>query len=70
MTSQAGQRRTLSGKDDPVNATISEKAFTLRVGRKILMDMSYVLHPAQAPWTIDLKSPAGVMLGICATAMS
>jgi TolB protein len=65
MTLPGGKRRTLSGRDGPASATISEKAFTLRVGRIILMDMSYVLDPAPAPWAIDLQSPAGVMLGIC-----
>jgi TolB protein len=67
MTLQPGKRRTLSGRNGPAAAaTISDKKLTLRAGRTVLMDMSYVLDSAQVPWAIDLKSPTGVMLGICA----
>ena len=51
--------------DAPVSVIISEKTFTMRAGDDMLADMSYVLDPKQDPWTIDLKSKEGVMLGIC-----
>jgi hypothetical protein len=38
--------------------------FVLRVGSQVLADVSYVSDSAQAPCTIDTKSPDGAMLGI------
>ena len=60
-----GGRKTLDGTDQPVSLIISEKTCTLRVRDTILASMSYVLDPKQDPWTIDMKSKEGEMLGIC-----
>ncbi|MEN6449352.1 MAG: hypothetical protein ABFC96_02580 [Thermoguttaceae bacterium] len=57
--------QTLSGSEQICNATVSEKQFTLRVGDEILAEMTYVLDTKKSPWTIDLKSKDGALLGIC-----
>ncbi len=64
MALDDGKRKTFSG-GDPVSVVISEKTFTMRVGNKILTDMSYTLGPKQDPWAIDMKSQEGALLGIC-----
>ena len=51
-------------KSTPLKAFVSEKKFTLRVGEKVLADMTYALDPKQDPGAIDLKSPDGLLLGI------
>jgi TolB protein len=66
MLLHGGERKTLTGKDGTVSAIISDKKFTLHVGDTVIADMSYVLNPTQSPCAIDLKSPEGAMLGICA----
>lgn len=65
MVQADGKYKTLSGADQRVSVIIAEKKFTMRVGGKILADMIYTLDTKPSPWTIDLKSPDGAMLGIC-----
>ncbi len=59
-----GQRRTFFGGEGTVSVVVSEKMFTMRVGDKVLTDMSWTANPKQSPPTIDLKSAEGAMLGI------
>jgi uncharacterized protein (TIGR03067 family) len=61
-----GGRKTLSGTVQPVSVIFSEKTCTLRLGIKVLAEMSYVLDVNPDPWTIDMKSKQGALLGICA----
>ena len=65
MTLPDGTRKMLAATDHPISVIISEKKLTLRLGDKVLADMSYVLDPGQSPCAIDLTSDAGKMLGIC-----
>ena len=65
MALENGKRKTFAPGEGPVNVIVSEKMFTMRVGGKVVTDMSYTLDPKQDPWTLDLKSQEGAMLGIC-----
>jgi len=65
ITSADGKQKTLHSEERPFNLTVTDKQLTMRVGDKVLGDMAYALDAKPDPWTIDLKSPAGVMLGIC-----
>lgn len=65
MAMADGKRKTLSPGDGPISVIVSEKMFTMRLGAKVLSEMSYTLDATQTPRTIDLKSPDGAMLGIC-----
>jgi hypothetical protein len=66
MTLADGSRKTLAGQREPVSLIIAEKTCTLRVGDTVLASMSYVLDAKHDPWTIDMKTADGVLLGICA----
>ncbi len=50
----------------PYNVLFTEKTFVLRVGSEVVAEMSYALDRKHDPGAIDMKSPDGVMLGICA----
>lgn len=52
-------------KQQPISLTIGEKQFTMRIGDKVVAEMTYELDTKQMPWTIDLKSDAGNLLGVC-----
>lgn len=60
-----GSLRYFGNSNRPCNLTILKRQFTLRLGNGILADMTYVLNTNRVPWTIDLKSSDGVLLGIC-----
>ena len=66
MQRSDGSRTTLAGTGKPVSLIFSEKTCILRSGVKVLAEMSYTLDPKPDPWTIDMKSKDGAMLGICA----
>jgi uncharacterized protein (TIGR03067 family) len=61
-----GSRRTHAGTNQPVSVIFSEKTCTMRSGTKVLTEMSYALDPKPDPWTIDMKSKDGALVGICA----
>jgi uncharacterized protein (TIGR03067 family) len=61
-----GNRRTFLANDKPVSVIFSENSCTIRVGGEILVSTTYVLDPKQDPWTVDMKSKEGELLGICA----
>ena len=65
MELKNGNHRTFGRQDGVVTAVITEKTFTLRLGENVLSEMEYVLDAKQTPWTIDMTSKEGVMLGIC-----
>lgn len=62
-----GTRKTITNRDGerPFSVTVSAKKFTMRIGDKVLADLSYTLDTSASPWKIDLKSAAGAMVGIC-----
>jgi TolB protein len=64
MSLEDGKRRTLSDDDGAVSLIVAQKTFTLRLGTKILTDMTYVADRTKSPCTIDLKSKNDEMLGI------
>ena len=61
-----GSRKTLAGDDAHAGVFISEKTCTIRTRNSIVASMSYVLDTKRDPWTVDMKSKEGVLLGICA----
>jgi TolB protein len=67
ITSDDGKRKTISGADSSLSLIVTEKTFTLRMGDKVLVDMSYISNTApsaQRTFTIDLKSEDGAILGM------
>jgi uncharacterized protein (TIGR03067 family) len=63
ISREGGQRKTLN-EQDRVGLFVTDKTFTLRAGRPILAEMSYVSDPNQKPGAIDLKSKDGELAGI------
>ena len=64
MSLEDGKHKTLTDEDGAVSLIITDKTFTLRLGTKVLTDMTYVADSRKTPCTIDLKSNAGEMIGI------
>ena len=65
MLLSGGRHKTLTRQDGMVTTVISAKTFTLRLNEDVLSQMDYVLDATKTPWTIDMKSKEGGMLGIC-----
>jgi uncharacterized protein (TIGR03067 family) len=66
MQVPGGGRKTLTDTDQPVSLIFAEKTCVLRTGTNVITEMSYSLDTKPDPWTIDMKSKEGELLGICA----
>jgi len=65
ISPENGKLEAFGGQNNSFNVLISEKNFVMYAAKKILANMSYTLDSKQEPYTLDLKSDDGVMLGIC-----
>lgn len=60
----AGNDAGIAPNDVPYNVVIGPKTITLRIGTKVLIEMSYTIDPKQTPSALDVQSADGPMLGI------
>jgi uncharacterized protein (TIGR03067 family) len=69
-SSDEGGRRSIpaaamsGGKYALLNVIVTDKKFILKLGDKVIAEMTYVADPKADPATIDLKSSDGPLLGI------
>jgi uncharacterized protein (TIGR03067 family) len=70
MSSDEGGRRFIpaaamsGGKHVVLNVIVTDKNFTLKLGDKVIAEMTYTADPKADPPTIDVKSSDGPLLGI------
>ena len=65
LSSGENIRERVEDQKKAYNAQINSDVLMLRVGKTVFGELKYDLHTNSRPWTIDVSSKDGKMLGIC-----
>ncbi len=65
LAAAGGGRKTMAGGNGTISLVLTKDKFTLRTGKKVLLDATYTLDDKQSPCPMDVKSEDGAMLGLC-----